>query len=78
MMRRLIIALALIGSLFPSLVSADLEGTRRMDRNNRRCAAIGRTVDRDGVVTEREQARVDRWECKRSGDTWVSSRFYQA
>lgn len=78
MVNRIIIAAAILLALLPSLASADIEGTRRMERDNRRCAAIGRAVDRDGVVTEREQARVDRWECKRSGDTWVSSRFYTA
>ena len=59
------------------VVSADLEGTRRMDRDNRRCASIGRQVERHGI-TEREYARLARHHCKRSGDTYVSDRFYQA
>ena len=78
MKRTIVLAFVFAAALAPGIASADIEGTRRMERDNRRCAAIGRTVDRDGVVTEREQVRVDRWECKRSGDTWVSSRFYQA
>jgi len=78
MMRRLIIALAIISSLLPSLVSADIEGTRRMDRDNRRCAIVGRQADRDGVIDARERIRIDRWECKKTGDIWVSSRFYAA
>lgn len=59
------------------VVSADLEGTRRQLRDDRRCASIGRQVERHGV-TEREYARLARHHCKRSGDTWVSDRFYQA
>lgn len=75
MIHRLMIAIALIALL---VVSADLEGTRRMNRDNRRCASIGRQADRDGVIDSRERVRIARWECKRSGDTWVSSRFYAA
>lgn len=74
-MMRYLIAFALFALLF---VSADLEGTRRMDRDNRRCQFIGRQADRDGVIDAREQIRLERWECKRSGDTWVSARFYAA
>lgn len=75
LLQRLMIALALCTFL---VVSADLEGTRRMDRDSRRCASIGRQADRDGVIDARERVRIARWECKRSGDTWVSSRFYAA
>lgn len=60
------------------VVSADLEGTRRMNHDNRRCASIGRQVERDGIITARERARVTRHHCKKSGDTWLSDRFYQA
>lgn len=60
------------------VVSADLEGTRRQDRDNKLCAIIGRQVERDGVTTARERGRIARWECKKTGGVWVSARFYQA
>ena len=60
------------------VVSADIDGTRRMERDNKRCAIIGKQVDRDGVISEREARRIARWECKKTGDVWVSARFYQA
>ena len=60
------------------VVSADLEGTRRMNHDNRRCASIGRQAERDGIISEREARRIARWECKKQGDTWLSDRFYQA
>ena len=60
------------------VVSADIEGTRRMGRDNRRCASIGRQAERDGVISEWERSRIDRWECKKSGGQWVSARFYTA
>ncbi len=72
-MVRLIAALILL-----LVVSADLEGTRRMERDNKRCQLIGRQVDRDGVISDREARRIARWECKKTGGVWVSARFYQA
>ncbi len=63
--------------LFLLVVSADLEGTRIQNRDNRRCASIGRQVERHGI-TDREYARLARHHCKRSGETWVSDRFYAA
>ena len=59
------------------VVTADLSGTRRQLRDDRRCASIGRQVERHGI-TDREYARLARHHCKRSGDTWVSDRFYTA
>jgi len=60
------------------VVSADLEGTRRMNHDNRRCQFIGRQAERDGIISAREARRIARWECKKSGDVWVSARFYTA
>ena len=70
--------LTIIAALFLLVVSADLEGTYRMNRDNRRCQSIGRQAERDGIISEREARRIARWECKKSGDQWVSARFYSA
>lgn len=77
MMKRLAIIAALSLSLLPGDVLADLDGTRRMDRDNRRCQSIGRQVERRGM-TVREQARLTKHHCKKSGGVWVSDLFYQA
>lgn len=73
-----VIIAALTFALLPGVVSADLSGTRQQDRDNRRCARYGQHYDRDGIITAREQARLTKIHCKRSGGTWVSDRFYQA
>ena len=72
-MNRLIIAALLL-----LVVSADIEGTYRMERDSRRCQSIGRQAERDGVISDREARRIARWECKKTGGVWVSARFYQA
>lgn len=59
------------------VVSADLEGTRRMDADNRMCARLGAHYERHGL-TARERERLTRRHCKASGGTWVSDRFYTA
>lgn len=76
-MKRLAIIAALSLSLLPGAVLADLDGTRLQNRDNRRCAAIGRQVERHGI-TDRELAKLTRHHCKKSGGVWVSDLFYQA
>lgn len=75
--RRIILLCALIVALNVNPVLADLSGTRKMERDNRRCARHGQHYSRNGY-TPRELARLERLNCKRSGDTWVSSLYYQA
>lgn len=77
MIKRLTIIAAIAITLIPAPVSADLDGTRRQDRDNRRCASIGRHVERNGI-TAKEQARLTRHHCKNSGGVWLSDLFYQA
>lgn len=71
-MTRIIAAMLLV-----LVVSADLDGTRRMDHDNRMCARLGAHYERHGL-TVRERDRLTRRHCKASGGTWVSDRFYTA
>lgn len=77
-MKRIILTAALLLSLLSQSASADIAGTRRMERDNRRCARYGQHYERDGTLTSRELRHLERINCKRSGDTWVSSLYYAA
>jgi len=65
-------------ALLPRPAAADERGARRMARDNARCARIGARAERDGVITAREQRRLDRAVCKNDGGEWMSAKFYTA
>lgn len=77
-MKRTILIASLVLALNVNPVLADLSGTRVMERDNKRCARYGQHYDRDGTITVREQRKLDKINCKRSGATWVSSLYYAA
>lgn len=76
--KRTILIASLVLALLPSVTLADLSGTRQMERDNKRCARYGQHYDRDGAITVREQRKLDKINCKRSGAAWVSSLYYSA
>ena len=77
-MKRTLLIASLVLAMLPSVTLADLSGTRLMERDNKRCARYGQHYDRDGAITVREQRKLDKINCKRFGDTWVSSLYYSA
>lgn len=68
---------AVAAAVLALVVSADLDGTARQERDNARCARWGVVFARNGW-THAETKRMAHRHCKRSGDTWVSDRYYTA
>lgn len=80
-MTRRDVILTAIGATLAALpretVLADLDGTRRQERANRRCWLAGERRERGGL-TERERRHLERMQCKQENGQWMSSRIQTA
>ena len=72
-----IILVIILGFAMWSPAAADLAGSRRMARDNARCARMGERYERNGL-TARELARLDRRHCVRDSAGWYSGLYYAA
>lgn len=76
MTRRALLAV-IVAAVHPRPVAADLEGTERLHRANRRCAILGRAYARHGI-TSREQTRLTAAHCQEVDGQWVTDRIFTA
>lgn len=76
-MKRAVFLIVVIVALWAQSASADLAGSRHLDRDNRRCAKYGQHYARNGY-TAHELAHMDRLNCKLVGSVWMTALYYTA